>query len=127
MKLTRVLKIMSVITVLSLVYIHMQMQIIDLAYKEKSKEDRIKMLIEENGNVMYTILTLKSANYLGIKMLDEDFGMQFVETKDIVQISASEKFFNDLSPDKQLNSGDKKKSLLTFLSLSSQAEAMTRE
>ena len=50
---------MSVIIVLALTYIHMQMQIVDLAYRGNKKEQQIKKLIEENGNTTYKILILK--------------------------------------------------------------------
>ena len=41
-------------------------------YRPESKEKEIRKLIEANGNILYTILSLKSANHLGIKLLTED-------------------------------------------------------
>ena len=60
MQLCKFLKVMSGIIVVSLTYIHMQMQIVDLAYRGNKKERQIKKLIEENGNTTYKILILNS-------------------------------------------------------------------
>ncbi|MCK5178691.1 MAG: hypothetical protein KAR32_04110, partial [Candidatus Omnitrophica bacterium] len=66
MHLCKFLKFMGVVIVLALTYIHMQMQIVDLAYRGNNKEQQIRTLIEENGNTTYKILMLKSANHLGV-------------------------------------------------------------
>ena len=122
MRLAKLLKFMSVIIVLSLVYIHMQMQIIDLAYQGKNKDRHLKKLIEENGNISYSISMLKSANYLGLKMLSEDSDMQFVNHEDIVQISTPPDFSGEALAVKQVSLKNKA-SLLSLLSFSAQAEA----
>ncbi|MCK4882610.1 MAG: hypothetical protein KAS92_06270, partial [Candidatus Omnitrophica bacterium] len=77
MHLCKFLKFMGVVIALALTYIHMQMQIVDLAYRGNNKEQQIRMLTEENGNTTYKILMLKSANHLGVAMLKEDSDMQF--------------------------------------------------
>lgn len=87
MRLTSLIKIMLMLTVLSLVYINMQMRIIDLAYKGKQKENEIRRLIEKNGNLTYAILTLKSSHNLGLKMLDKDNGMEFAGPDNVLQIT----------------------------------------
>jgi len=55
MQLCKFIKVMGVIIVLALTYIHMQMQIVDLAYKGNRKEQQIKTLIEGNGNTTYVL------------------------------------------------------------------------
>lgn len=81
---------MGIVIVLALTYIHMQMQIVDLAYRGNQKEQQIKKLIEENGNTTYKILMLKSANHLGICMLEEDSDMHFADARDVVEVAASQ-------------------------------------
>ncbi|HNV23530.1 MAG TPA: hypothetical protein PKH98_01435 [Candidatus Omnitrophota bacterium] len=67
----------------------MQVKIIDLAYQGKEKEKQLKKLIEKNGHVSYNILTLKSANHIGEKLLSESSKMHFVNPQDdILQISS---------------------------------------
>ena len=66
----------------------MQVKIIDLAYQGKEKERQLKKLIDKNGHVSYNILTLKSANNIGEKLLSEKSKMHFVNPQDdILQVS----------------------------------------
>ncbi len=114
---------MGLVTAVSLVYIHIQMQIIDLAYRGKSKEKQIKKLIEKNGNTTYQILSLKSANSIGIKLLAENSLIDFAEPKDVIKVQVSvdqltKKSSNDLSSGK-INTNP----LLSLLSFGSRAEA----
>jgi len=71
------------------------MQIIDLAYRGNIKEQKIRGLIEKNGNSTYKILMLKSANHLGGTMLEENSDMQFADTNDVVEITASDEFLTE--------------------------------
>ena len=114
-------KYIFIITVLAVGYIHMQMRIIDLAYEGKDKENRIRSLIEENGNLTYKILALKSANHLGITMLRDDSEMKFVDPENIVRIST----YNETSEEMKPVRPQEKKSnpLLSLLSFGTQAEA----
>jgi hypothetical protein len=118
---------MCIATIVALSYIHMQMQIIDLAYQGNQKEQQIKRLIEENGNATYKILMLKSANHLGFEMLDANSDMQFADTNDVVQIASSEEFLgeNHLSAGPKL--ARKTNSLLNLLSFGIVAEAKTAD
>ena len=127
MHLCKFFKIMCVGTIVALSYIHMQMQIIDLAYQGNQKEQQIKKLIEENGNATYKILMLKSANHLGVALLNEDSDMQFAGINDVIQIAASEKFLmeNHLGSKPQL--AKRTNPFLKILSFGVEAEAKTAE
>ena len=78
MNLSAWFKLMSFATVTSLIYIHMQMQIVDLAYKGKDKERHVHELMDHNGALTNEILTLQSANHLGREVLDKDVGLSFM-------------------------------------------------
>jgi hypothetical protein len=92
MRFSSALKFIGFVTLLALTYIHMQVKIIDLAYQGKDKEKQLKKLIEKNGYVSYNILTLKSANHIGEKLLSKDSKMHFLNPKnDILQISQDAK------------------------------------
>jgi len=118
---------MGLITLLALVYIHMQMQIVDLAYQENADEMKIRGLIEENGNLTYKILSLKSVNHLGIKMLEEDSYMDFVGPENIMHISLSEGLIKEDHPERQLSSKRKKGNLFGLFFPEHQAEARTQD
>jgi len=126
MKFPKMIKALLTMTALSLIYINMQMQILDLAYQGKDKEKIIRQLNEKNGNVEYTILKLKSTNYLGLKLLEDNSDMQFLGTANVVQIAAPRQESEDKVA---LISQSVKKSnpLLSFFSLKSQAEARPQE
>ena len=112
---------MVVLTALSVIYINLQMQIFDLAYQAKRKEKEIHQLIDHNANFTYHILTLKSANHLGVTLLTDKSDMQFVDNRNIVNLqTAVLKTEHALRPPKI----EKKPNLLANLfSLKSQAEA----
>ncbi len=127
MHLCKFFKIMGIATIVALSYIHMQMQIIDLAYQGNQKEQQIRSLIEENGNSMYNILMLKSANHLGAAMFDEGSDMQFADADAIIQITASEEFFTDYYLGAEPKHAQRANPLLSLLSFGAEAEATTAE
>src|SRR5208282_701989 len=65
-------------TIISLLYIHMQMKIFELAYNGKDKEKIIHELADTNGALTHQILTLKSANNLGNQLLEKENSLQFM-------------------------------------------------
>ncbi len=114
---------MMLLTGLSLGYIHMQMQIFDLAYQGKDNEKKIDQLVQEKEYLSYEILSLKSAENLGIEMLDDESDMQFVDPSDIMHISATETIKSDDPPNGDDPSNSAKGSLLSLLSFTTRAEA----
>lgn len=126
MKFAQFIKTMGTVTALCLIYIHMQMQIFDLAYQGKVKEQKIRKLNEDNGNATYSILKLKSAHNLGDQLLSENSGMQFLDESRIVKLEAPG------APAQQpvvlsAVSSRKTNPVLSFFSLRSQAEAKPQE
>lgn len=127
MQLGKFFKVMGFVVVLALSYIHMQMQMVDLAYKGSRKDVKIKKLIEDNGNTNYKILMLKSANHLGVAMLSEDSDMQFADARDIIQIAASQDILMDESSQIRTQLAQQTNPLLKFLSFGAEAEARTSQ
>ncbi len=127
MQLPKFLKVMSMVTILALTYIHMQMQIVDLAYQGNTKERQIRKLVEENGSATYKILMLKSANHLGVTMLEEGSDLQFADTNDVIQISTSKDFLMENQLGEQPKLAKRTNSLLSLLAFGTEAEARTTE
>ncbi len=69
---------MAFVTVTALLYINMQTQIVELAYKGKDKQKNVRQLMEKNGALTHQVLTLKSANSLGNRLLEKDDSLQFM-------------------------------------------------
>ena len=72
------IQIMSFATMTALMYINMQTQIVDLAYKAKDKQTSVHKLMDTNGALTHQVLALNSANNLGNRLLEKDSNMQFM-------------------------------------------------
>lgn len=127
MKFNQFFQFTAVITLAAVMYISMQMHIIDLAYQNDKEEKKIRNLIEDNGNIAYAIFSLKSANNLGIKMLTDRTDMKFLDPNNVVQVSSLESDAEIPTVDKINKFTKAIEPLLSLLSSSSQAEAQTRE
>src|SRR3989338_5814071 len=117
MRLIRFIKIVIFITILSLGYIHLQMRIFDMAYLGKEKERKIKQLTDENGNLTYAILTIKSSANLGFKMLSENSSLKFMDPNNIVEIVATQDLPVEPAQDFQAARSKMANSLLSLLSI----------
>ena len=127
MRLSKFLKMMAVLTILALTYIHLQMQIIDLAYAGNKKEQKIKKLIEVNGSTTYKILMLKSANHLGDTVLGDGSDMQFADTADVIQIITPGDLMAEEQGTEQPQLAKKANSFFSLLSFGLEAEAKLAE
>ena len=127
MRLVNLLKLMCMLVVVALVYIHMQMRIIDLAYDGKKKENQVRHLIEENGSLTYAILSLKSSRNLGKRLLSESNGMQFVDPSNVLQISAPSKIYTIDDVERRMATEETSHALLDILSFGTEAEAGGRD
>lgn len=126
MKLSKFFQLLFVITALSLIYIHMQMQIFSLAYQGKRKEKEIISISEDNGLLTYNILHLTSSHNLGDKLLNEESTLQFCDNDQVIQLVTADK----INAQQTIEEGKQKKPtnpLLSFLSLRSHAEAQAQE
>jgi hypothetical protein len=126
MRLSQLLKWIGFFTLLALVYIHMQMNIIHLAYEGKLKEQNLRSLNEDSGYLTYAILSMKSSSNLGYKLLSGESGMEFVDPQNIMVVTTSS---DELLGGGELNSQEKGKHsyLLSLLPFGAQAEAKGHE
>lgn len=124
MKLSKFLVIVIFATIVSLIYIQLQVQIFDLAYRGKEKERRIHQLLDDKGDAMHSIYTLKSANHLGVKLLAGEPSMQFLDKDHIVLLKTSGGFsHNEHSPTLKPELAKRSNFLVNIFSLKAQAEA----
>ena len=82
-------KIATFVTIIALLYIHMQMRIFELSYNGKDKEKIIHELNDSNGALSHQILTLKSANNLGSHLLGNDNSLQFMDNERVMTVTTS--------------------------------------
>jgi len=126
MQLSKVVKCMGFVTLMALCYLHMQMKIYALAYQAKTKEHEIQKLKDDNGLATYHILSLKSANNIGQKLLSQESTMQFVSNDRVYEVASKTK--NVTRTDKNVKGaiGNLSLNLPNFLTVTTaQAEART--
>src|SRR5690242_17651411 len=114
-------KWMSFLTVIALIYIHMQMQIFDLAYKGSAKEKHMHELRDRNGLLTHQILTLKSANHLGNQLLEKDSNLQFMSNDRVLTLKGPAALISQATP--QASKGKNENALWNFLSFLTPQEA----
>ena len=114
-------------TFLILLYIHLLMQIVDLAYQGQRKDAQIKELLDKNGSTFYAISKLKSANHLGEKLLAENSKMQFAGANDIIYVAANGDMIGHNDLQQALPAEQNTNILANLLSFATQAEARNRE
>jgi hypothetical protein len=82
------IKGMAVVTIMALLYIHLQMNIYALAYQGKKREVRIEKLAEHNAIVKNDILRLKSSNNIGRELLGKENQYQFASRSNVVEVES---------------------------------------
>ncbi len=126
MKLSRFFLTVFILTATFCVYIQLQMQIVDLAYQGKKKENILERLKDTNGNVNSDILKLKSSQSLGVKLLSANSPWQFVDEKQVAELNAPEEFVSRHQAIKMANAPDEQNIFSRIFSLKSSAEAGLR-
>ena len=121
MKLAKSIRLMFIVTVLALIYTHLQMEIFDYAYQGKSREKEISTLKSQNGQVLYDIMQLKSSLNLGVKLLSDNSVFHFSDNDNIVQLVTTES--PGVRHEQTVFRDGPVKPLLSFLSFKSEAEA----
>jgi len=126
MKLKKFFIVMGLATILALVYIQLQVQIFDLAYKGKYKEKLITKLMDDNGDVKSNICLLQSSNHLGLRLLEKNSPMQFLSQDQIVKLTITQDFDNSHPvSSRTVQVAEKKPNFLaSIFSVKSQAEAV---
>jgi hypothetical protein len=91
MKVIDFLKVMGVITIMAVLYIHLQMEIYTLAYEGKTKQQKIEKLSEKNVLVSNDILRLKSSDNMGRELLVKDKEYSFASRKHVVEVESKDR------------------------------------
>ena len=82
------LKGMAIVTIMAILYIHLQMNIYSLAYQGKKKEVRIDKLAEHNAVVQNDILRLQSSDHIGRELLSKEKMYQFASKNHVLEVES---------------------------------------
>lgn len=118
-------KWMSFVTVMALIYIHMQMRIFDLAYQGSAKEKQMHDLRDFNGLLTHQVLTLKSANHLGNQLLEKNSNLQFMSNDHVLTLRGPASMMSQAPAPSAKGKGEN--ILWNFLSLVTPQEAKAWE
>jgi len=119
----RTIKSIGFMTLMALIYISMQMQIVSLAYQGKSQEKHIQQLIEDNNNVTYDIMVMKSANHIGSHLLAADPSLDFASEAAVIEIAAP---VVEVQSIEEMSSSSKKATFFSRLIALASSEAEAR-
>ncbi len=124
MRLSKFFIAIFLVTVLSLVYIDLQVQIYSLGYQGEGKKTELQKLRDYHSDVSLNIYKLKSSNNLGVRLLSDNSKMKFLDQRNIVKLEAPLELAAQPALATARISGSTKPNLLArMFSLRSQAEA----
>ena len=125
MRLMKTIRMMGLLTVFALIYIHMQMQIVDMAYQGKKKQRELEDLANSNAVVSFDIMKLTSSFNLGARLLNDNSELRFRDQDNVVEVAATSTPLGEAGYSRQVLA--KPNSFMRFLSTRSEAEAKTTE
>ena len=113
---------MVLITAISLIYVQLQIDIVKQAYAGSRNEARLDDILDDHSVLMYNILTLKSAQSVGDRLLSKEKNLQFAHRQQIAELKIPLQIANSANINIQ---GFKKQSnlLAKIFGFGSQAEA----
>ncbi len=123
MRLLHIFKGIFLLTLLALIYIHLQIEFFRLAYQAQKLEEQIHFLVDKNSQITYSILKLKSPNHLGNELLSDQSDMQFLDQEKIVRLQGSPQQVVKHRTTMTGSTEDKRNPILQLLAFMSQAEA----
>jgi len=122
MRLAKFLSVVILITLIGLIYVQLQVQIYEYAYKGKRKELAFKELLDRKNNMMYNINSLESVQYLGTRLLSQD-ELQFAGREQVVKLTVPMQLAETINPESNKIEYKKTSFLANLFTLKSQAEA----
>ena len=76
------------ITLLALLYVHQQVQLIEVSYKIESNEKGVTTLLDQNKSLVYNITKLKSPVYLEKKFLASKKEFVIPQQWQVIEVAA---------------------------------------
>jgi len=86
MRLPKFIILLVFMTVISLIYVQLQIEIFKQAYDGSLNESRLRDVLEDNSILMYNILALKSAQNVGERLLSKEKTLEFAKKQQIAEI-----------------------------------------
>lgn len=122
MKLSKFIYLVIFITIVSIIYVQLQVQIFALAYNGKKREVTFKELLDRKTIMMYNINRLESAENIGTTLLSRDSNLQFSDKTQIARFDMPIQLAGNFNAEPKLEN-KRPNFLISFFSLKSEAQA----
>jgi hypothetical protein len=86
MRLPRFFSLLIIATVISLIYVQLQVEIFREAYTGSLNESRLHELLDDNSVLRYNITQLTSAQHVGDKLLSQELNLEFAQAAQISEV-----------------------------------------
>jgi hypothetical protein len=127
MKLSRFFGFLIIITIISLLYVQMQVEIFKSAYLANAKESQLRDLLDTKTILVYNIDRLESAQNIGKKILCSQTELQFTSEEQIASLKLPARLAKSWKANLITRRERPRYNLFAFLfNLGSQAEATER-
>jgi len=120
MKLSRFFIFIMTIAVISLFYVHQQIELVKFSYKVQSNQHELNNLLDQNAILKYNVIALKAPYNLENRLAANDIKMVMPERWQVVRVAGSgmeKKVFSESKTPPLLYS------FLKFFTLSREAQA----
>jgi len=87
MKLLKSLTLMSVITLIALIYVHQQVELVKLSYSIERKEKRVKDMLDRRESLGYNVNNLEAPYRLEQALLSGNVDIAFPRRANVVKIA----------------------------------------
>jgi len=90
MKIHKIIPIVLAITIIGLIKVYLQTEIIKIGYQLKERQDQFQQLVDNNNVLKYNIFVLESPYTLGRKIFLTDAHINIIKPSQVVSISTTE-------------------------------------
>ncbi|HOX54517.1 MAG: hypothetical protein PHI86_01365 [Candidatus Omnitrophica bacterium] len=127
MRLSRFFVILILVTMISLLYVQMQVAIFQSAYAASDKESQVRDLLDTKTVLVYNINRLESAQNIGNKVLCSKTDLQFTAEDQIASLKLPAQLAKSWRVNSSVRQSHPRYNLFAYLfNLGSQAEATER-
>lgn len=126
MRLFKSITMISIVTLIALVYVHQQVELVKLSYSIDSKEKKLKDVLDRRASLQYNINNLEAPSRLEKVLISQKIDVAFPGKGHVVRLARASGFGNE---EKLRTSGvEKRFNIFGFIDfLSPRAEAQVKE
>jgi hypothetical protein len=87
MKLFKTLTYMSLVTLIALIYVHQQVELVKLSYSINNKEKMLKVMLDRKDRLGYNVYNLEAPSRLESVLLSKNVDIAFPKRSNVVKVA----------------------------------------